>query len=116
MGARATKLENKNEQGNQLDGSSRRRLKITKKRRSWPGKVTDQLTIRGKEEPKMRKNTLHDLHMDPPPAFRKFESEVDWQNMDHDIALQLWEDVFKPLYTFYEVRRVTSPSVDTSDL
>ena len=48
--------------------------------------------------------------MDPPPAFRKFESEVDWQNMDHDIALQLWEDVFKPLYTFYEVRRIPSTS------
>ena len=47
------------------------------------------------------KTTLRELQRDPPPGFRKFESEVDWQTMDEEIALQLWEDVFKPLYTFY---------------
>jgi len=111
MGAQTTKLDNKNQQGNQLGGSPKRRLKITKKRRPKPGKETDQL---GKEEPNMKKNTLQELHMEPPPGFRKFESEVDWQNMDEDIALQLWEDVFKPLYTFYKVRRISNSSVSDS--
>ena len=64
------------------------------------------VNLQGKDEPNMKKKTLQELHMDPPPGFRKFESEVDWQNMDEDIALQLWEDVFKPLHTFYEVRRI----------
>ena len=34
----------------------------------------------------MKKTNLQELHMDPPPAFRKFECEVDWQEMDEDIA------------------------------
>lgn len=46
------------------------------------------------------KTTLRELQLNPPPGFRKFESEVDWQTMDEEIALQLWVDVFKPLYTF----------------
>lgn len=46
------------------------------------------------------RKTLRELRKDPPPAFRKFESEVDWETMDEEIAFQLWEDVFKPLYTF----------------
>ena len=46
------------------------------------------------------RKTLRELHKDPPPAFRKFESEVDWQTMDEEIAFQLWEFAFKPLYTF----------------
>lgn len=108
MGARTTKMDSKNEQGNQLGGSRKSQLKITKKQRSKSGKEGDQLNFQGREEAKMKKKTLQELHMEPPPAFRKFESEVDWQNMDQDIALQLWEDVFKPLYTFYEVRRISN--------
>ena len=46
------------------------------------------------------RKTLKELAMDPPPGFRKFESEVDWKTVDEDIAFQLWEDIFKPLYTF----------------
>ena len=101
MGARTTKLDNKSEQGNQLGGPAKRQLKIMEKRRT---------TEPGKEDQPKKKKTLQELHMDPPSGFRKFESEVDWQNMDEDIALQLWEDVFKPLYTFYEVRRITNHS------
>ena len=48
-----------------------------------------------------KRKTLQELHKNPPPGFRKFESEVDWRTIDEEIALQLWEDVFKPLYTFY---------------
>ena len=36
------------------------------------------------------------------------QCELDWQNKDEDIALQLWEDVLKPLYNFlYEVLRIS---------
>ena len=106
-----------NEQGNKLGGSRKRELKTKKKQRSNTGRETDQLNFHGGEEANMKRKTLQELHMDPPPAFRKFESEVDWQNMDQDIALQLWEDVFKPLYTFFEVRRISNasgPSVTVS--
>ena len=101
----------RDEQGNKRGGSGKRQLKMKKKHRSNSGKETDELNFQGiREETTMQRKTLQELHMDPPPAFRKFESEVDWQDMDEDIALQLWEDVFKPLYTFYEVRRISNPS------
>lgn len=111
MGARTTKLENKNEKGSQLSSSTKKRFKsrgfkITKKRRSQPSKERDHLNSQSNEEPKTKKLSLHELHLNPPPGFRKFESEVDWRDIDEDIAFQLWEDIFKPLYTFYEVRRI----------
>ena len=43
---------------------------------------------------------LKKLQMESPPGFEKFDSEVDWQTIDPEISLKLWEDVFKPLYTF----------------
>ena len=111
MGAQTTKRHNQTKEENQLGKLAKRRLKITEKlRRSKPGKEGDQLNFQRKEELKMKKKSLQELHMKPPPGFRKFESEVDWQNMDEHIAVQLWEDVFKPLYTFYEVRRISNPS------
>ena len=58
---------------------------------------------------------LEELHMDPPPGFRKFESEVGWQTIDEEIALQLWEDVFKPLYTFYRCTPIAKEK-DASDV
>lgn len=61
----------------------------------------DEDTNRSNQEGSGKKRkTLQELHKNPPPGFRKFESEVDWQTIDEEIALQLWEDVFKPLYTF----------------
>ena len=93
-------MEQKKKEGNHLGSSHQKSpLKMAKKKIEKPGE--------GSEEAQMKKRTLQELHEDPPPAFRKFESEVDWQNMDHDIALQLWEDVYKPLYTFYVVRRIS---------
>ena len=50
--------------------------------------------------------TLQELHKNPPLGFRKFESEMDWQTMDEEIALQLWEEVYKPIYTFYRCTRI----------
>ena len=66
-----------NEQGNKLGGSRKRELKTKKKQRSNTGRETDQLNFHGGEEANMKRKTLQELHMDPPPAFRKFESEVD---------------------------------------
>lgn len=110
MGARTTKLENKNEKGSQLSSSTKKRFKITKKRKSQPSKEGDELNLQSNEEPKTKKMSLQELHMNPPPGFRKFESEVDWRDIDEDIAFQLWEDIFKPLYTFDEVRRISNQS------
>jgi len=106
-------MECRKTQGNHLGGWRQKSpLKMAKKKKEKPGEEGVELNFQGNEEAKPKKKTLQELHMDPPPAFRKFESEVDWQNMDHDIALQLWEDVFKPLYTFCEVRRISDrPSV-----
>ena len=108
MGARTTKMEHRKKEGNHLGSSHQKRpLKMAKKKIKKPDEGDVKMNFQGSDETQMKKKTLQELHMDPPPAFRKFESEVDWQNMDHGIALQLWEDVFKPLYTFYVVRPVS---------
>ena len=95
-------------------GSRKGQLEMAKKQKASPGKGGDQLNFQRSEEAKMKEKTLQELHMEPPPGFRKFESKVDWQNMDEHIALQLWEDIFKPLYTFYEFRRISNPPVKLS--
>ena len=56
----------------------------------------------GNSEASMKaKKRLKELQVECPLGFRKFELEVEWQTIDAEIALQLWEDVFKPMYTFY---------------
>ena len=95
-------------------GSRKGQLEMAKKQKASPGKGGDQLNFQRSEEAKMKEKTLQELHMESPPGFKKFESNVDWQNMDEDIALQLWEDIFKPLYTFYESRRISNPPVKLS--
>ena len=95
-------------------GSQKGQLEMAKKQKASPGKGGGQLNFQRSEEAKMKEKTLQELHMEPPPGFRKFESKVDWQNMDEHIALQLWEDIFKPLYTFYEFRRISNPPVKLS--
>ena len=47
-----------------------------------------------------KRKTLKELQLESPPGFKKFEIEVNLETIDEEIALQLWEDVFKPLYTF----------------
>ena len=109
MGARATKLgKTKTNKETNLVTRGRGSSKSRGNEDQILVKKVFSMNFEGKEEAKMKKKSLQELHMKPPPAFRKFESEVDWQNMDQDIALQLWEDVFKPLYTFYEVRRISN--------
>ena len=46
------------------------------------------------------KVTLDDLRSTRPPGFQKFEDALGSQDLDEEVALQLWEDIFKPLYTF----------------
>ena len=94
-------MEHRKKEGNHLGSSHQKSpLRMAKKKKEKPGEGDVKLNFQGSEEAQTKKKTLHELHVDPPPGFRKFESEMDWQNMDHDIALQLWEDVFKALYTF----------------
>ena len=44
--------------------------------------------------------TLEDLKTRRPPGFQKFEASLASLDLDDEIALRLWEDIFKPLYTF----------------
>ena len=75
--------------------------KLQRRRKSWFGTEAKNNNTLCDESGSVRKRkTLQELHMEPPPGFRKFEAEVDWKTIDEEIALQLWEDVFKPLYTF----------------
>ena len=53
---------------------------------------------------------LKTLQMESPPEFKKFDSEVKWQAIDPKISLQLWEDMFKPLYNFYIMKHVLENS------
>lgn len=53
---------------------------------------------------------LRELKMKCPPGFKKFESNVKWQTLDPETALLLWEDIFKPLYTFDLVSNVLAES------
>ena len=107
MGARETKMANKNE-GKDLGDAQKSERKIEKKQRGKPGKAAHKFDVlaSGEEMMTKEKKRLQELHMAPPPGFRKFESEVDWRTIDADIALQLWEDVFKPLYTFHRCTRI----------
>ena len=101
-------MANKNEQGKELGDAQKSQRKLEKKRRGKPGKAAHKLNVpaSGEKVKGEKKKSLHELHMAPPPGFRKFESEVDWRTIDEDIALQLWEDVFKPLYTFHRCTRI----------
>ena len=47
-----------------------------------------------------KKMTLADLKQKNPPGFKKFQETVDSQMLNEEVALKLWEDIFKPLYTF----------------
>jgi len=64
------------------------------------GSIVENNNTRSGAEVTVKRKTLQELQKECPPGFRKFELEVKWQTIDEDIALQLWEDVYKPLYTF----------------
>ena len=81
--------------------SSKKSKRIEKQIRSNRGSIVDNYNTRSGAEVTLKRKILQELQKEGPPGFRKFELEVKWQTIDEDIALQLWEDVYKPLYTFY---------------
>ena len=94
MGAQLAKLAKRKEKGS---GNHKEQAKrqIQADRQS----SVENARRNGKE--RLKRKTLKELQRECPPGFRKFELEVGWQSIDEEIALQLWEDVFKPLYTFH---------------
>lgn len=44
-----------------------------------------------------KRKSLSELKMESPPGFKYFEFKVDLQALDEETALELWEDIFKPL-------------------
>ena len=44
--------------------------------------------------------SLKELQMQSPPGFKEFDAKVEWRAMDEEVALKLWEDIFKPLCSF----------------
>ena len=94
MGAQLAKLAKRKENGS---GNHKEQAKrqIQEDRQS----SVENARSYGKE--RLKRKTLKELQRKCPPGFRKFELEVGWQSIDEEIALQLWEDVFKPLYTFH---------------
>ena len=80
---------------------SRKKSKRKEKQtRSDRGSIFDDDNTRSGADVTLKRKILQELQKEGPPGFRKFELEVKWQTIDEDIALQLWEDVYKPLYTF----------------
>ena len=49
----------------------------------------------------VKRKSLKELRQECPPGFRKFELEMGLDSIDEEIALQLWEEVYKPLNTFW---------------
>lgn len=47
-----------------------------------------------------RRKTMKELQQECSLEFKEFESAVDWKSLDEDTALDLWEDIFKPLKSF----------------
>ena len=44
--------------------------------------------------------TLAELKKLSPPGYKEFEAAVGSKDLDEQTALQLWEDIFKPLDIF----------------
>ena len=102
MGACIAKPKETEENG-KLVGIFRSRKKSTRKEkqiRADRGSILDNDSSQSGVEVTLKRKTLQELQKEGPPGFRKFELEVKWQTIDEDIALQLWEEVYKPLYTF----------------
>ena len=108
MGARVTRMESGNEQGKESDYSRKSQRKFVKKQRGIPDGGAHEVNGPSSEEVTRarKRKTLQELHNNPPLGFRKFESEMNWQTMDEEIALQFWENVYKPTYTFYRCTRI----------
>ena len=49
-----------------------------------------------------KKLSLEDLKRISPPGYKEFEAAVTLKDLDEEIALKLWEDIFKPLSSHFE--------------
>ncbi len=49
-----------------------------------------------------KKMSLEDLKRTSPPGFEEFETAVALKELDEEIALLLWEDIFKPLSSHFK--------------
>ena len=48
-----------------------------------------------------KKLSLEDLKRTSPPGFKEFEAAVALKELDEELALLLWEDIFKPLSSHF---------------
>lgn len=103
MGTCVAKLAKIEESGESFSNlrSGKEKKKAENQIRAESDSITDNNSTRSIADVPARKKTLKELQIESPPGSKKFELEVKWQTIDEEIALQLWEDVFKPLYTFY---------------
>lgn len=101
MGACVAKISSRRREKRKSFSESRSgsQKRAADKREAKDSRNNEEVDKNSMEGSARTRKTLRELAMDPPPGFRKFESEVDWKTMDEDIAFQLWEDIFKPLYT-----------------
>ncbi|KAL9964466.1 hypothetical protein ACROYT_G028112 [Oculina patagonica] len=105
MGANLAKATKRNEKGKLVGNSESGNQMKQANRQIRADHRTTVDNAQSSGEVRLKRKTLKELQKECPPGFRKFELEVGLESIDEDIALQLWEDVFKPLYTF----RVRSP-------
>jgi len=62
---------------------------------------TPHLTPNGLENKKERKKlTLTQLQEKSPPGYKQFEASLGLEELDEELALKLWQDIFKPLSSF----------------
>ena len=113
MGALATKLAKpREEQGRQLGDSSSCETKAAEKQKAEPLMnmlQKEEALCRGEDHKLKRssvegstkkRRSLKELQRQSPPGFKEFDAKVEWRVLDEEVALQLWEDIFKPLCSF----------------
>ncbi|KAL9958051.1 hypothetical protein ACROYT_G035017 [Oculina patagonica] len=94
MGARMTKPAEGKEKG-KLFGNSRSQKNRAKKqiradRHSFVDNTKSSAGV------PVKRKTLKELQKECPLGFKKFELEIGLESIDEEIALQLWEDVYRP--------------------
>ena len=81
---------------------SRTRIIVFHKATGSEKALNEQLNLRqiGCGNIQKKKLTLKQLQMQSPPGYKKLEAALGSQDLDEELALQLWEDIFKPLSSF----------------
>lgn len=78
------------------DITHKRQQKSSTKKENSSG----QSVAREENQGKKKKLTLEELKNLSPPGYKEFEAAVGSKDLDEQTALQLWEDIFKPLDIF----------------